>query len=81
MKLTSAALPSSEAFRANRAAHLALLDTARAAALAAAAGSGAKAMERHVSRGKMPPRERGGEPARSRLALSRDRGHGGAWHV
>ncbi len=58
MKLTSAALPSSEAFRANRAAHLALLDTARAAALAAAAGGGAKAMERHVSRGKMPPRER-----------------------
>ena len=58
MKLTSAALPSSEAFRANRAAHLDLLDTARAAALAAAAGGGAKAMERHVSRGKMPPRER-----------------------
>ena len=58
MKLTSAALPSSDAFRANRAAHLQMLATAREAALAAAAGGGAKAMERHTSRGKMPPRER-----------------------
>ncbi|WP_265499445.1 carboxyl transferase domain-containing protein [Paracoccus beibuensis] len=58
MKLTSTALPSSDQFRANRDAHLALLDTARQAAEAAAAGGGPKAMERHVSRGKMPPRER-----------------------
>ena len=58
MKLTSAALPSSDAFRANRTAHLAMLDTAREAALAAAAGGGPRAMERHTSRGKMPPRER-----------------------
>ncbi len=58
MKLTSTALPSSEGFRANRTAHLALLETAREAAEAAIAGGGAKALERHVSRGKMPPRER-----------------------
>ncbi|MGR3197969.1 MAG: carboxyl transferase domain-containing protein, partial [Paracoccus sp. (in: a-proteobacteria)] len=58
MKLTSTALPSSEQFRANRDAHLALLDTARQAAEAAAAGGGPKAMERHTGRGKMPPRER-----------------------
>ncbi|SCY35881.1 carboxyl transferase domain-containing protein [Paracoccus tibetensis] len=58
MKLTSSALPSSEQFRANREAHLALLQTVREAAEAAAAGGGAKAMERHTSRGKMPPRER-----------------------
>ena len=58
MKLTSTALPSSEGFRANRTAHLALLETARQAAEAAIAGGGPKALERHVSRGKMPPRER-----------------------
>lgn len=58
MKLLSAALPSSDAFRANRAAHLDMLETVRRAALAAAAGGGEKAMQRHVARGKMPPRER-----------------------
>ena len=58
MKLKSRALTASDAFRANRAAHLALLEVAREAALAAAAGGGPKAAERHVSRGKMPPRER-----------------------
>ncbi len=58
MKLTSTALPSSEGFRANRTAHLALLETARDAAQIAIAGGGPKAQERHVSRGKMPPRER-----------------------
>src|SRR5690606_24799468 len=35
-----------------------MLETVREAALAAAAGGGPKAMERHTSRGKMPPRER-----------------------
>ncbi|WCR11835.1 methylcrotonoyl-CoA carboxylase [Paracoccus stylophorae] len=58
MKLKSLALTNSDAFRANRKAHLALLDTARQAAEAAAAGGGARAMDRHVGRGKMPPRER-----------------------
>ncbi|MDO5631430.1 MAG: carboxyl transferase domain-containing protein [Paracoccus sp. (in: a-proteobacteria)] len=58
MKLISSAIASSDAFKANRAAHLDLLDTARQAALAAAAGGGAAAMERHISRGKMAPRDR-----------------------
>ena len=58
MKLLSSALPSSESFRANRAAHLAMLDTIRAAADLAAAGGGEKARARHTARGKMAPRER-----------------------
>lgn len=58
MKLKSSAIPSSDAFKANRAAHLDLIATARAAAEAVLAGGGEKAMERHISRGKMAPRER-----------------------
>ncbi|MCR8546280.1 methylcrotonoyl-CoA carboxylase [Salipiger sp. P9] len=58
MKLASQAIPSSEAFLANRAAHLEALDTVRAAAALAAAGGGEKARERHLARGKMLPRER-----------------------
>jgi 3-methylcrotonyl-CoA carboxylase beta subunit len=58
MKLTSTALPSSETFRSNRAAHLALLDAVAQAAALAAAGGGSKARERHTARGKMAPRDR-----------------------
>ncbi|KFE34459.1 carboxyl transferase domain-containing protein [Thioclava atlantica] len=58
MKLTSSALPSSEGFQANRAAHLTALETIREAADAAAAGGGTAALERHLGRGKMAPRER-----------------------
>ncbi|MTH79535.1 carboxyl transferase domain-containing protein [Paracoccus aestuariivivens] len=58
MLLKTLAVPSSDTFRSNRSAHLAVLETVREAALSAAAGGGAKALERHVSRGKMPPRER-----------------------
>ena len=58
MKLTSKALPSSDAFQTNRAGHLEALEIVRAAAMAAAQGGGPKAVERHISRGKMPPRER-----------------------
>ncbi|WP_417741682.1 carboxyl transferase domain-containing protein [Salipiger sp.] len=58
MKLASTAIPSSEDFTANRAAHLEALETVRAAAELAAAGGGARARERHLSRGKMLPRER-----------------------
>ncbi|MFN3274621.1 MAG: carboxyl transferase domain-containing protein [Paracoccus sp. (in: a-proteobacteria)] len=58
MKLNSQALPTSDAFARNRRAHLALLVGVREVALAAASGGGPRAMERHVSRGKMPPRER-----------------------
>ncbi|MEQ5872130.1 methylcrotonoyl-CoA carboxylase [Sagittula sp. NFXS13] len=58
MRLTSAVLTGSEAFKANRTAHLAALEVIREAAEAAAAGGGAKSRDRHLSRGKMLPRER-----------------------
>lgn len=58
MKLKSAALTSSDGFRTNRQAHLSMLDSIRQAAEAAAQGGGPEALARHVSRGKMPPRER-----------------------
>ncbi|KEO51539.1 carboxyl transferase domain-containing protein [Thioclava pacifica] len=58
MKLSSQVLTSSEGFAKNRAAHLEALATVRAAAEAAAAGGGPAALERHLSRGKMAPRER-----------------------
>ena len=58
MKLRSAIFAGSDAFRANREAHLAALATVRAAVDAAAAGGGAEAVARHTARGKMPPRER-----------------------
>jgi len=58
MKLLSRALTGSDAFRANRAAHLEMLATVAEVARAAAEGGGAKALARHISRGKMPPRER-----------------------
>ena len=58
MKLQSKVIPSSEDFAANRAAHLDALDQIRAAAAHAAVGGGEKSRARHVSRGKMLPRER-----------------------
>jgi 3-methylcrotonyl-CoA carboxylase beta subunit len=58
MRLQTRYLPGSEEARANRAAHLEALSVIEEAAALAAAGGGAKARERHVSRGKMPPRER-----------------------
>ncbi|WP_238367068.1 carboxyl transferase domain-containing protein [Mesobacterium pallidum] len=58
MKLQSKIIASGADFDANRAAHLAALEAIRAAAEAAAAGGGEKARERHLSRGKMLPRER-----------------------
>jgi len=58
MKLTSQALPSSEAFKANEAAHLAALATIRIAAETAARGGGERSRDRHLSRGKMLPRSR-----------------------
>jgi 3-methylcrotonyl-CoA carboxylase beta subunit len=58
MKLTSQVIASSEDFRRNREGHLAALDLVRKAAEAATAGGGQKARDRHVSRGKMLPRER-----------------------
>ncbi|HMO73060.1 MAG TPA: carboxyl transferase domain-containing protein [Paracoccaceae bacterium] len=58
MRLTSRVLPTSESFRANRAAHLAMLAQIGQAAALAAAGGGAKALARHTARGKMAPRDR-----------------------
>ncbi|WP_299782851.1 carboxyl transferase domain-containing protein [uncultured Roseobacter sp.] len=58
MKLTSQALPASEGFQANRSAHLAALEEIAEAAQAAALGGGERSRARHVSRGKMLPRER-----------------------
>ena len=58
MKLTSSISPSSEEFAANEAANLAALNVVRDAAAAAAMGGGERSRERHVSRGKMSPRDR-----------------------
>jgi 3-methylcrotonyl-CoA carboxylase beta subunit len=56
--LQSAISPRSAGFAANRAAQEAAMAVVQEAAARAAAGGGAKALERHVARGKLPPRER-----------------------
>jgi 3-methylcrotonyl-CoA carboxylase beta subunit len=56
--LESRAAPASEAFRANRAAHLEALAEIEAAVAAAAGGGGRQAAERHAARGKLLPRDR-----------------------
>ena len=58
MKLNSQALPSSEGFKANEAAHLEALAVVQEAAEAARFGGGEKSRARHESRGKMLPRRR-----------------------
>jgi 3-methylcrotonyl-CoA carboxylase beta subunit len=58
MRLNSKILTGSETFRANRAAHLEMMEKVAEATALAASGGGPKALERHVSRGKLPPRER-----------------------
>ena len=58
MKLITKALPTSDAFKANVAAHEVMIDTISDAARTAAAGGGEKSRARHLSRGKMLPRER-----------------------
>jgi len=58
VKLNSSALTGSETFRANRDAHLAALSEVQAVAQAAAEGGGERSRARHVSRGKMLPRDR-----------------------
>ncbi|MEM6595698.1 MAG: methylcrotonoyl-CoA carboxylase, partial [Pseudomonadota bacterium] len=58
MKLTSQISPSSEEFKDNEAAHLDALRVVQEAADLAAQGGGEKARERHLSRGKMLPRDR-----------------------
>lgn len=58
MRLSSSAIPSSEGFRANVEGHLAALKEINDVAAAAALGGGEKSRQRHLSRGKMLPRER-----------------------
>ncbi|MFB0931886.1 MAG: carboxyl transferase domain-containing protein [Ascidiaceihabitans sp.] len=58
MKLNSQILTSSEAFKANLIAHEAALAQIFEAAQAAAIGGGERSRDRHISRGKMLPRER-----------------------
>ncbi|WP_323036715.1 carboxyl transferase domain-containing protein [Pararhodobacter sp.] len=58
MRLTSSVLTNSDAFKANRAAHLEALAQVAEAAQHATMGGGEKARARHVSRGKMLPRDR-----------------------
>ncbi len=58
MKLKSAILTGSEQFRANRDAHLAALAEVTEAQALARAGGGETARARHISRGKMLPRDR-----------------------
>jgi 3-methylcrotonyl-CoA carboxylase beta subunit len=58
VKLSSLIAPSGDMFRTNEAANRALLEQVQEAARAAEKGGGARARERHVSRGKMLPRDR-----------------------
>ncbi len=58
MKLKSQAIVTSEQFRQNRQGHLEALEVVRKVAEQAAIGGGEAARERHLSRGKMLPRNR-----------------------
>ena len=58
MKLKSQAIPSSDAFQTNRQGHLEALSVVEEAAAQAAIGGGEASRERHLSRGKMLPRNR-----------------------
>jgi 3-methylcrotonyl-CoA carboxylase beta subunit len=58
MRMQSQVLTGSEAYRANRAAHLAALAQIEEAAVQAAGGGGESSRARHVARGKMLPRDR-----------------------
>lgn len=58
MKLTSNFLPGTDEAKGNRAAHLEALALVQSAANAAAAGGGEKSRARHLSRGKLLPRDR-----------------------
>ncbi|MGH1424997.1 MAG: carboxyl transferase domain-containing protein [Pseudooceanicola sp.] len=58
MKLTTQVVPGSDAFRANVQGHLDAIRTVQDAADLSAAGGGEKSRERHLSRGKMLPRDR-----------------------
>ncbi len=58
MKLQSQAIPGSDAFRANRATHIEEIEKIAEVAVQAALGGSDGARKRHLSRGKMLPRDR-----------------------
>ena len=79
MKLTSQIIPASEDFKANRIAHLDALSVVQEAASLAAAGGGERSRERHLSRGKMLPRDRVAnllDPGSSFLEVGATAAHG-----
>lgn len=79
MRLSSDFVAGSEAGQANRAAHLEALAHVERAAQLAAAGGGEAARERHVSRGKMLPRDRVAnllDPGSAFLEVGATAGHG-----
>ena len=79
MKIVSNFLPGAEAAKINRVAHLQALGIASEAAALAAAGGGEKSRARHVSRGKMLPRERVAnllDPGSPFLEIGATAGHG-----
>jgi 3-methylcrotonyl-CoA carboxylase beta subunit len=79
MRLVSKFVAGSEEAKANRAAHLESLAAIREAAEFAAAGGGARARDRHLSRGKMLPRERVAnllDPGSPFLEVGATAGHG-----
>ncbi len=79
MKLTSSFMAGSEEAASNRAAHLESLAVIEEAAALAAAGGGEKSRARHLSRGKMLPRERVAnllDPGSPFLEVGATAGHG-----
>ena len=79
MKLQSQAIPSSDAFKTNRAAHLDALAQIREAAAQAAEGGGQRSRDRHLSRGKLLPRDRGAgllDPGSPFLEIGATAAHG-----
>ena len=58
MKLQSQVMPNSDTFKANREAHLSALEQVADAAQLASLGGGERSRARHISRGKLLPRDR-----------------------
>jgi len=58
VKLQSQVMPNSDTFKANREAHLSALEQVADAAQLASLGGGERSRARHISRGKMLPRDR-----------------------
>jgi len=79
MKLQSKILTNTDEFKRNTEAHQAALKTVREAATAAQLGGGERSRERHLSRGKMLPRDRVGnllDPGSSFLEVGATAAHG-----